>query len=130
MKNSNFFTKEIVISLVLRWGVLVSGTVIFIGMALVLARHNTLGTTWDLRHLIFFDPAGRFYTPDLGVILSQAVRLDPFAIIEVGLLLLIAAPVMRVAVSILLFALEKDKLYVIITSLVLAILLFSIFHIQ
>jgi uncharacterized membrane protein YfcA/uncharacterized membrane protein len=48
-------------------------------------------------------------------------------IITVGLLALIATPVIRVAASILTFALERDYKYVVITSLVLGILLYSIF---
>ena len=44
-----------------------------------------------------------------------------------GLSLLIATPVVRVAVSIAVFLLEKDRKFVIITLLVMAILLFSMF---
>ena len=42
-----------------------------------------------------------------------------------GLLLLIATPVLRVAVSIFAFVYEKDKVFVIITSIVLGLLLLS-----
>ena len=48
------------------------------------------------------------------------------ALIQLGLLVLIAVPVVRVAVSIVAFALERDWLYVVVTVLVLAILLFSL----
>ncbi len=48
------------------------------------------------------------------------------AIIQLGLLLLIATPVARVAISIVGFSLEKDRTYIVITTLVLAILLFSL----
>ena len=47
-------------------------------------------------------------------------------IIQLGLLLLIATPVARVAFSVVAFALERDRLYVVITLIVLAVLLFSL----
>ncbi len=50
----------------------------------------------------------------------------PQALILVGLLLLIATPVARVACSLVAFALERDRIYVVCTLLVLAVLLYSI----
>jgi uncharacterized membrane protein len=47
-------------------------------------------------------------------------------IIQLGLLVLIATPVARVAFSVVAFALERDWLYVGITLLVLVVLLFSL----
>ncbi|MDG6964168.1 MAG: DUF1634 domain-containing protein, partial [Nitrososphaerota archaeon] len=52
-------------------------------------------------------------------------KLDPFSVIELGVIVLIATPVSRVFFSILLFAAEKDMTYVKITLVVLALLLFS-----
>jgi uncharacterized membrane protein len=49
------------------------------------------------------------------------------ALIQVGLLLLIATPVMRVVVSVYAFARERDVLYVLFTLLVLAVLLYGLF---
>ncbi|MBS0655611.1 MAG: DUF1634 domain-containing protein [Verrucomicrobia bacterium] len=49
------------------------------------------------------------------------------AVITVGLFLLIATPVIRVAASLIAFAVEGDAPFVLITAAVLAILLFSIF---
>jgi uncharacterized membrane protein len=48
------------------------------------------------------------------------------ALIQLGLLVLIAVPIARVAVSILAFALQRDWLYVGVTVVVLIILLFSL----
>jgi uncharacterized membrane protein len=47
-------------------------------------------------------------------------------LIQLGLLLLIATPIARVAFSIVGFAIERDRLYVVFTLIVLAILLFSL----
>lgn len=54
----------------------------------------------------------------IGVMASHFVMM-------MGLLLLIATPVMRVAVSILAFAVQRDWRFVAITSVVLALLLLS-----
>ena len=44
-----------------------------------------------------------------------------------GLLLLIATPIARVALSLIAFARQRDRMYVCITTLVLGLLLFSLF---
>jgi uncharacterized membrane protein len=51
---------------------------------------------------------------------------EPAAIIQFGLLVLIATPIARVIFSIFAFAAERDWLYVAITLIVLAILLASL----
>jgi uncharacterized membrane protein len=50
---------------------------------------------------------------------------DPLAIIALGLLILLATPFARVAISILTFALERDWTFTAITALVLLILVVS-----
>ena len=62
----------------------------------------------------------------VGGILAGCREFRGRAIIQLGVLLLIATPVARVVFSALAFAFEKDKLYVGITLFVLAILLFSL----
>ena len=48
-------------------------------------------------------------------------------IIQIGLLLLIATPIARVVFSVFAFLREHDRLYVVITLIVLAVLLYSLF---
>jgi uncharacterized membrane protein len=62
-----------------------------------------------------------------GDILGRLAVLEPLAIAQLGLLVLLATPVARVATSVAAFASEGDRLYAAITALVLAILLTSIF---
>jgi uncharacterized membrane protein len=103
---------EVTISRVLRGGVLLSAAIISLGMLdfWLLHRHQ----------------AGTQVVPtSLAGIWFGLTHADPSAIVVVGLLLLIATPVIRVVVSIIAFAVGHDLLYVGITSLVLAILLFS-----
>lgn len=111
---------ELIISFVLRFGVLLSGSVILFGFILFLfhresgSLHNLEGT-----HPIF--------PHTFSAVLAGVGNGDPVAMIMLGLVLLIATPVTRVAISILAFAVEKDWTYVIITCVVLTILLISFF---
>jgi len=62
----------------------------------------------------------------VGGIIGAVLSLHSDALIQLGLLVLIAVPILRVAVSIVAFALERDWLYCGVTVLVLTILLFSL----
>lgn len=59
-------------------------------------------------------------------ILRDALAMNSRGVIQLGLLLLIATPVARVAFSIFGFIEEKDRLYVVFTVIVLLILLYSL----
>jgi uncharacterized membrane protein len=59
-------------------------------------------------------------------IVGRAFDGDARGVIQLGLLLLIATPVARVALSVVTFALERDWMYVGVTLLVLALLVFSL----
>ncbi len=50
------------------------------------------------------------------------------AIIQLGVLLLVATPIARVAFAVIGFAIERDRLYVGISLFVLAVLIFSLLH--
>jgi uncharacterized membrane protein len=58
--------------------------------------------------------------------LSAARTLDGPGLIQLGLLVLLATPLVRVAFSVLAFALQRDRTYVVVTSIVLAVLLYSL----
>lgn len=63
---------------------------------------------------------------DFSTMISGLLALRPVAIAQAGLLVLVATPVVRVAVSLIAFGLERDRLYVAITASVLALLLLSL----
>ena len=67
---------------------------------------------------------------DFSQLMSGIVALRPVAVAQAGLLVLLATPVLRVATSVVGFWLEGDRLYVVITFAVLAILLGSIFLVR
>ena len=58
-------------------------------------------------------------------IAEEAAALHSAGIIQLGLLLLIATPVMRVVLAVVGFALERDHLYTIVSLIVLAVLMYS-----
>ena len=60
-------------------------------------------------------------------VVHGALALERASIIQLGVLLLIATPVARVAFSVLAFAAQRDAIYVTVTLVVLAVLLYSLF---
>lgn len=111
-EDSKIEEMEIIISNFLRIGVVLSAIIVFIGLSMYLISGNS-GYT------------GSYFPTTLSEILSGFIVFKPYAIILVGLLLLILTPVFRVGVSILVFVKEKDYLYVKITSFVFLILIIS-----
>ena len=109
---------ETMVSFVLRAGVILSATIICLGLALLFAKGA-------ISNQVRID-ADFPYPRDLGALISGLLALDPASFIVLGLLALIATPFTRVAVSIVAFALERDWRYVLITVIVLAILIAGI----
>jgi uncharacterized membrane protein len=105
----------LVISGVLRAGVLLSAAIIILGVGLffvhTLAGHSAAMTRSTPR--------------TAGEVVQGVLHGDPVSVIALGLLVLLATPVVRVSVSLVTFALEGDRLYTAITALVLLILLLS-----
>ncbi|MCT4397854.1 DUF1634 domain-containing protein [Pediococcus ethanolidurans] len=101
---------ELIIGQVLRIGVLISAAVILVGVLLIVFTGQT-------------GYSAKIYPTTVNAIASGIVALKPFAIVMLGLFLLILTPVLRVVVSIYAFAKERDHLYVWITTFVLVILL-------
>jgi uncharacterized membrane protein len=113
-----------ILGIVLRTGVVLSGLIIATGTALFIANHSLDDTSSYLAYNPGLIPHGNFPV-SLASIATGLGSLDPFSIIGLGFLVLLATPVARVALSLLLFAAEKDRMYVYLTAAVLAILLFS-----
>ena len=106
----------------LRAGVLISAAVVLCGAAIYLSRHAHERADY---HAFQSEPSE--YRTITGVI--QSVIHDHGrgrGLIQLGLLLLIATPIVRVAFSIVGFAIERDHLYVGFTVVVLVILLYSL----
>ncbi len=108
---------ELMVSLVLRSGVLKSAGVILLGLVL-LAYHGFKGLGGNIDSALSFPHT-------FGRVFAGLAGLDPISVISLGLLLVIITPVTRVAVSIIAFVMERDWHYVAITAVVLAVLLVS-----
>jgi uncharacterized membrane protein len=111
---------EVIIANLLRAGVTLAAATVFAGGLLVLARHGFgpanyqvfAGEPTDLRNW--------------KGILRASLALRGRGIIQLGLLFLIATPVARVAFAAFAFAMERDWLYVSISTFVLIVLLYSL----
>jgi uncharacterized membrane protein len=113
---------ENIIGDLLRVGVLLAVTIVAAGGSLYLIRHHADITLYS-----------RFRGTDsslrtVGGIWRAAIQLDSDALIQLGLLVLIATPIARVALAAVGFYLEHDRLYVAVSLIVLAILTYSILH--
>jgi uncharacterized membrane protein len=112
---------DVVIGYLLRVGVSVAASVVLTGWVMYLG--GARGAAPDYRHFHAQLPSG------LGIasILHGVRVLDSQSIMQAGVLLLIATPVLRVVFCIAAFAARKDALYVVISSIVFAVLVYSLF---
>ena len=111
---------EAVVGHILRIGVSAAALVVAIGGIIYLFRHGGEAVRLGL----FRGEPEDFRT--VAGIFSSAFTLRGRGIIQLGLLILIATPVARGAFAVVGFAVERDRLYVVVTLLVLGFLLISI----
>jgi uncharacterized membrane protein len=111
---------ENILGNLLRAGVLLAALVVLIGASIYLIRHGR--SPADYR-IFQGEPAD---LRNIRGIFQQAFALQGRGVIQLGLLLLIATPVARVAFSVWGFAEEHDRMYVVFTLIVLAVLLYSL----
>lgn len=111
---------ENVLGNLLRAGVMLSAFVVSIGAIIYLVRHGHAAVEY---RIFRGEPA---YLRGVRGIVRDSLALRGRAIIQFGLLLLIATPVARVAFSIVGFAKERDGVYVVFTLIVFSILLYSL----
>ena len=112
-----------IIGTLLKGGVVIAALVVLAGGILYLYRHGNAfpeyqafqGEPSDLR--------------TVSGILRDALAFRARGIIQLGLLLLIATPLCRVAFTIVAFALQRDRTYVAVTLIVFSLLLYSLFGI-
>ncbi len=113
---------ELGLSYVLRGGVIVSSAVVVLGLALMFVHHPEFlrrGTSVDeaINKMTFPHTFAEVF---IGI-----GRGEGRAIIIAGLFVLIATPVVRVGVSVAVFFHQRDRLFTVITLVVLILLLTS-----
>ncbi len=104
---------ERAISAVLRYGSLISTLVMAAGIVLMLVEGASA-------------PPASPHGIHFSLLIPALVRLQPRAVVELGVLLLLFTPIFRIAIAALSFALEGDYKYLLISLGVLAIVLLSI----
>ncbi len=106
----------------LRYGVMLSCAITLFGGVIYLFQHKGV--------MVNYSPVPKGmafgvdqYLREVTTILPRILSFDGAAIIQLGVLVLIATPIIRVAFSAFSFFVEKDYLYVVITLIVLAIIM-------
>src|SRR3954453_17704895 len=94
---------ELLVSKLLRTGVLLSGTLVLAGGVYYLSRQGK--ELVEYRHFQGVPVIDRA----IGSILQGALTLRPRSVIQLGVLTLIATPIARVALSLVGFAFEHDR---------------------
>lgn len=111
---------EVIVGKLLRVGVILSASVVLLGGIIFLVTHGMERANYR----VFVGEPSDLRT--LRGIMQRVLHFRGRGIIQLGLLLLIATPIARVAFSIFGFAEEKDRLYMVFTGVVLIILLYSL----
>ncbi len=111
---------ENIIGRLLQTGVLLAAAIVLAGGAFYLIQHHSDRTDYRA-----FVPGSQDLRTLRGIVRSAA-HFHSEGLIQIGLLLLIATPVARVAMAMVGFALERDRLYTIVSLIVLLILAFSL----
>lgn len=119
---------ETIIGRLLQIGVLASAATVLAGGALYLVQNHSGHV--DYRNFVPLGSSapGSANLLTLSGIVRSAIHFDSLGLIQFGLLLLIATPVARVALAVVGFALERDRLYTVVSLIVLLILAFSLIH--
>ena len=101
---------------VLLGGMLLSSTLFAVAMVLALLhpRSYPLSSQWVLEQYRW------------STLLHGLARGEPFSLMLIASILLILTPILRVAVSIYAFAVDGDRKYVVVTSIVLAVIVLTV----
>lgn len=126
MKTNSDERLQLLISWTLRGGLLTASALGLLGGVLFMAAHPTTAsfTSFAGESAPFNEPARiihQAFTP-----MAEDAQLRGLSIVQIGILVLLLTPVLRVLFSVVGFALEGDRRYVGITLIVLVVLTISI----
>lgn len=111
---------EQIIGRLLQLGVLLAAAVVLVGAIALLVRSGH-----DIAGFQVFRGENASLTSIKGII-TAATHGDSRGIVQLGLLLLIATPIARVALTLVAFVIQRDRLYVFTTLIVLILLLYGL----
>ncbi|NLW07174.1 MAG: DUF1634 domain-containing protein [Clostridia bacterium] len=103
------YSLEGIVGSILRIGVTGSVVIMLLGLGLLAFRPGPIGVE----------------VLPVAQILSQAIRLRPLALLNLGVLVLLITPLMGVLIATVIFIMQKERLFVIISLTVLAVLFIS-----
>lgn len=112
---------ELLISYVLRTGVLIAAALVAVGLVMFfvdVANGTTSGQAKDI-----LNHGGHQITVSWTSIAHGVAHGEALSMIELGLLVLILTPVSRVLLTLVLFLIEKDPVFVIVSAIVLVVLM-------
>jgi uncharacterized membrane protein len=112
---------ERLIGSVLIIGVTIAGSIVALGGALYLVRHGGEHVHYGV---FTGEPTG---LSTIAGVVTNALHLSGRAIIQFGLLLLVAVQLVRVVFTMWLFKVARDSVFVYISLFVLALLVYSLF---
>jgi Predicted membrane protein len=111
-----------IIGTLLRFGVVTASIIALIGGIIYLSVHGMeMRPVYNTFH---GEPSA--YTSFAGI-MDKVFSLDARGIMQLGAVVLIMTPILRVVCSLFSFAIEGDRMYVVITLVVLSVILFSMF---
>lgn len=116
---------ELVLSNILKIGTTISIGLIVLGMTLLFIKGDSLGYTIDT----LVNP----YTPvntgilDYSMVYRGLIMLEGLSIILLGLIVMVATPILRITLGILVFIFEKDGVCVLVATITLILILLAIF---
>ncbi|KUJ60979.1 hypothetical protein AR687_15555 [Flavobacteriaceae bacterium CRH] len=123
MSQEKFGEKDFqsIIGNLLRYGVWISLSVAFIGGIIYLMHHGN-----DVENYSVFKENDRNIFEVIAAVYNGVIQGRGESVIFFGVILLFLTPVFRVLLSLFSFLLEKDYLYVVITTIVIGIIILSI----
>jgi uncharacterized membrane protein len=113
---------EVIVGTLLRYGVMTASAIVLLGGLYFLFQHGQAPV--PSYHRFFGESIG--YTTFSGI-LHGAFAFQAKAIIQLGVMVLIATPILRILFSLIGFTIEKDRLYIVITLVVLCVIMLSTF---
>jgi uncharacterized membrane protein len=102
---------EVIISNVLKIGVLISAAFLIIGLSMLILTGDTSCPTGDM--------SLEWFISGLGAV-------TPSHIIFTGFLILVSTPILRIAASVMIYLQQRDYAFAAITGIVLAVMLYSL----
>ena len=121
LRPKSLVTAELTIAYVLRYGVILCGAIMLAGIVMMLLQPGGGSLLAVVRSA---NPAALDLAPRSAEAFGRGLAaLDPNAIIALGMVLLIALPIVRVGLTVIIFLLEKDWVYLGVTLFVFAVLI-------